>query len=121
MAKQVKVAPPGTVNPKPVTPKPIKPKPIEPAKAHAHGANCVRCNNAASTVRSLCFACALVLETMHWNIEHVLFRRTFYLPEPERATPPLSWLKANGYEITKPPKPRQNNTPQPEAAQSMAC
>lgn len=106
--KQVKVAKPNSPKPQPVKPSPTKPATVKTPKAHAlHGHKCARCKHSEPVVRNLCATCDLQLQDMHWNIEYTLFRRTFYLPEPEAAMPPLSWLKANGYEVSKPPKPKR--------------
>lgn len=128
--KKITVPKPKKPNPHPVKPRPIKPVPIETPKAHlfeavlvdGKQAHCSRCNNPLyekGTVRQVCATCDFTLQEMHWQNEHVMFRRTFYLPEPKLAVPSLEWLQTNGYEVTKPPKPRYRQVWQPEAAQAM--
>ena len=107
--KQVKVAKPKTAKPISPKPAPTKPAPISVPKAHAHGANCIRCNaDITGTTKPICSACDLVLQQMHWNVEHQLFRKTVYIPPtPHDGGPSLQWLISNGYaeHIRKPAKP----------------
>ena len=74
--------------------------------------SCVRCDTPLSVsvgqVRALCSPCDFALQTMHYNAEYTLFRRTYYSVSLEGTT--LTWLLANGWskEVGKPPVPKAN-------------
>lgn len=115
--KQVKVAKPEKVKPQPVKPAPTKPNPIKPHKAdggytHKH---CVRCDKAitenSGVVRMLCSACDLDLQIMHWEVEHILFNKTTYMPEKPEELCSAKWFMDNGYAevMRKASSPRRRN------------
>ena len=123
----ITVPKPGPITPKPITPKPIKPKPVKPIKAHGGTKQCIRCSVAITAdtgvVRKLCSACDLTLQEMHWNVEHVIFRKVTYMPELPNEDFSVKWFENNGYSavMRKPPQPYRRSFFRHPTTPNLSC